>query len=652
MKKIITSIFIILSIIVLGNISNAASDFTLKSIDYNVILTETGDMQVTEMWKINVHSLTNTLFKTFTLDKDNYGGISDVKVSEITTGGEKKTFTEKDQEVLHVEKDCYYGLVNSKGKYEIAWGINEKNGDKTYQISYKVENIIKKYNDTAELYWQFIGKDFEVDVDRITGTIIVPNNSTDKTTTRAWAHGPLNGNIEIEAANKVKFDLDYFDAGNYLEVRLAMPPEIFTINTINKDRMDTIISEETKLANQANNIREEIILKNEQSERKMTITKVIMQMISVSLCILFLLKIKKYIEKLETTPKIEPENKCKYYREIPCENATPAEAAFLYYFGKTGIENNLPKVLSSTILNLAMKKYIEVEKVEAKNKKEQIKIKVLEKDDVELKEDEKEIYDLLKEIQDNKDGFNMKELEKYAKKHCETFLEKLEKIPDTVKEQLSQQKILDKEIYKEGQKWLIKSLVYLLPIIHSIVTMTLIERITIGLLLIILSVICLIMCIVISKRYKGLTQEGENQREYWHALKRYMEDYSMIDDREVPELVIWEKYLVFATAFGIADKVLKQLKIQYPELSDETMANTAYLGAMYGNSLNFAIINSINNAVTSAYNTGVSQRATNYNYSNTSSGSGFGGGFSGGGGFGGGGIGRRRPAVEDKNEEK
>ena len=140
------------------------------------------------------------------------------------------------------------------------------------------------------------------------------------------------------------------------------------------------------------------------------------------------------------------------------------------------------------------------------------------------------------------------------------------------------------------------------------------------------------MCFIISKRYTGLTQKGENQKEAWEGLKKYIEDYSMIEDREVPELVIWEKYLVFATAFGIADKVLKQLKIQYPELSDDTFTNGTYVGAMYGNGFNLAMINSINSAVTSAYTTGVSQRAAEYDYSNMSSGGGFGGGFSGGGG--------------------
>lgn len=629
MKKIYVSICIILAILLFGNVSNAASDFNLQSINFNATLNEDGSMQVIETWKIHVYSLTNTLFKTFTLD-NRYAGITDVQVSQIDSNGQEIKFKEKNQEVLHVDKNCYYGLVNSKGKYEIAWGINENYGDKTYKISYKVEDIVKKYNDTAELYWQFIGTDFEVDIDSVTGTVILPNANVEGTNPRVWAHGPLNGNIEIVSTKKVKFDLDYFDAGNYLEVRLAMEPQLFNINTINANKLQQIISEETTYADEANSVREQIIWRKQREEKVEKMIIIGLQVMGIIVGGVLLVKCNKYINIINSTPKIKPENECEYYREIPDESATPAEAAFLYYFGKTGIENNIAKVLSATVLDLAMKKYIEIETVEARSKKERLKIKVLEKDTVQLKEDEKDIYGLLKRIQDDADGFNMKELEKYAKKHYEVFLGKLDKIPDKVKKQLEENEIFNKEIYKKGRNWLSKITTYILLIIFVMIGMFI--NLYIGTVIVVLSIICAVMCFIISKRYTGLTQKGENQKEAWEGLKKYMEDYSMIEDREVPELVIWEKYLVFATAFGIADKVLKQLKIQYPELSDDTFTNGTYVGAMYGNGFNLAMINSINSAVTSAYTTGVSQRAAEYDYSNMSSGGGFGGGFSGGGG--------------------
>lgn len=103
----------------------------------------------------------------------------------------------------------------------------------------------------------------------------------------------------------------------------------------------------------------------------------------------------------------------------------------------------------------------------------------------------------------------------------------------------------------------------------------------------------------------------------------------MLNEREVPELVLWEKYLVYATAFGIADKVLKQLKVKYPEFSDDTyLSNTAYFYLMAHTDFNTSFVNTVSTSMQRAYQSSVAS-------SSSSSGSGFGGGFSGGGGFGG-----------------
>lgn len=109
-------------------------------------------------------------------------------------------------------------------------------------------------------------------------------------------------------------------------------------------------------------------------------------------------------------------------------------------------------------------------------------------------------------------------------------------------------------------------------------------------------------------------------------------------EKEVPELVLWEKYLVYATVFGISEKVLKQLKVVYPQISDEEYMNShgyAYMYLMYSGGFNNSFLSTLNTSVGSSYTA-----LTNY-----SSGTGSGGGFSSGGGFGGGG---RPEWVEDK----
>ena len=89
-----------------------------------------------------------------------------------------------------------------------------------------------------------------------------------------------------------------------------------------------------------------------------------------------------------------------------------------------------------------------------------------------------------------------------------------------------------------------------------------------------------------------LSTRGQEEVQMWKGLKKYMEDYSMLDERMVPDIVLWEKYLVYATAFGIADKVLKQLKVVYPEFSDDTyLSNSRYFYLMAHTDFNKSFVN-------------------------------------------------------------
>jgi len=99
-----------------------------------------------------------------------------------------------------------------------------------------------------------------------------------------------------------------------------------------------------------------------------------------------------------------------------------------------------------------------------------------------------------------------------------------------------------------------------------------------------------------------------------------MKDFSLLKDKEVPDLILWEQFLIYATVFGIADKVIKQLKLHFPELQDTDYMKShfAYMYLLSNTNFNSSFINTINSSIGSA---------TNY-----SSGSGGGGGFSGGGG--------------------
>ena len=65
------------------------------------------------------------------------------------------------------------------------------------------------------------------------------------------------------------------------------------------------------------------------------------------------------------------------------------------------------------------------------------------------------------------------------------------------------------------------------------------------------------------------------------GLKRYLEDFSLVAERGVKEMPIWQELLTYAMLFGIADQVAEQMKELYPQISDQLTDYSQSLLAAY-----------------------------------------------------------------------
>ncbi|NEG54984.1 DUF2207 domain-containing protein [Bifidobacterium platyrrhinorum] len=65
-----------------------------------------------------------------------------------------------------------------------------------------------------------------------------------------------------------------------------------------------------------------------------------------------------------------------------------------------------------------------------------------------------------------------------------------------------------------------------------------------------------------------ITRQGQETAGQCLGLKRYMEDFSDFTDRGAADLALWDWYMVYAAAFGISDKVKRELAKAYPEVTD------------------------------------------------------------------------------------
>ena len=635
-KKIITTLIFLILFIILGNTKSNAGSLYLDNLNFDAKINQDGSMNVTETWDISI-SETNTLFKTFKTDNSKYSSITDVEVAEVTNNAEKK-FSKIDSLMYHVTKDCYYGMKNDDGNFEIAWGVglDDSSATKTYKISYKVNDAIAKYQDYAELYWQFVGSDFEVSADKVTGTILLPQNASSKEDIKVWGHTEgLNGEIYATATNKIEFEVNNFRAGRYIEIRTLFPTAMITNSgrTYSRERLNEVIEKETVWANEAN-------ARRARAENAKKAGTVIFSIVVAIIDIWLLRSSIKIRKEASKKTKIKPSQELEYFREMPRKNATPAQAVYVYNEVLSTVSTNqMGNIFSATLLDLCLKKYIGFE--ENPSNKKNIIIKILKKEaDDKLEKTEKVILQYIVGAAKGAEEITIKDVEKYMKAHSSNLVELKDDIEKASVRELSQNAIYDENEATEKSNYNTKSVLsftFILVVIFVILgllpafleSMNEMVMIVGALSIIVLSVFKGLSLRKYASKINVYTQKGIDESQMWKGLKKYMEDFSMLDKREIPEIVIWEQFLVYATAFGIADKVIKQLKAVYKELGRSFEFDDPSYGYMYfmtNNNFTSSFTNSMSSAFTSAY-------ASNYS-SSYSSGSGGGGGFSGGGGGG------------------
>ena len=592
LKKIliIMIISVIISIIMAVSIAENSQDGKiqyLNHLDYDVTLNQDGSINVVETWDVYVKD-TGTLFKNFTLSNYLYGDITDVKVKDLESNLE---LTEIYKEIYHVGNNLFYALDIGGNVFEIAWGtgMSTSSGNRKYQVSYKIEDVITSYNDCQEFYWKFIeeGKN-AIPVKSLTGSIHLPDGVQNIENLKVWGHGQINGNIERTLNNLVEFEIQNLRPGAMLEVRVVTAEDIFDVSETkerNYRNLEEIIEEETEWSNETN--------------IQSMITRIVLIAIYAIILVIYIIKIVKYrkINKKENDGIIKKD--LRYFREIPREgNSTPNEAVYIYHFEKEKLETSTvqSEMVASTILNLCLKKIITLE-IEGKY----IYITLVE-DGSSLKKEEYQVYKLLSEASKGKERLEITELNDYAKKHYSNYSVYINKMVNETRNELYNLELIDKKEENTYRKSKSASIffniilglyIFLLTFVAIIHVPFLQMPVDISLAIgwresltnFVIAILPLVIVILYSLNLKTkiqnkiavITQKGYDEKIQWEALKRYLEDYSLLDEKEIPQLAIWERYLVYATAFGIANKVIDQMKAKYPKVFIEEDIVKSYM---------------------------------------------------------------------------
>lgn len=537
----------------------------INNIDMKIYVDNNGTAHVTEEWTTKLNEGTEGYKPYYNLGKSK---ISNFKVS---MNGKEYTYkSDYDINASFNEKKYKNGFHYIDNGVELCFGITNY-GKNTYILSYDISNFVVNTSDNYQMiYWTLFPYDYNPSPERVYIKIYSDFKYAD--TLDVWGYGKYgaptyvyDGYIEMDSESTVT-------SSEYMTILVKFPENTFTLDTA----VDKTFDEYLNMANEGATTYK--VQKKNFFQKLLSYIPVLIS-IFIPFAIVFIAirssivngygyKNNKVINKKETP----------LFRDIPCNKD-------IYYANTlTKLNNEIFTGYKETnIFGAIILKWVKENKVKFINQTKGVFNKETSSIDLTLNPTfdnvlEKELFDIMYEA--SADGIlETKELEKWCNKNYSKFFNLFERINTVEIHKLKN----DNHIYNRTDKNECKK--------KNVMDDTIYEDST--------------------KLY---------------GLKKFLEEFSKIDTREVLEVHIWDEYLMFAYIFGIADKVAKQLKNLYPEVLEDPNNYIDLDTILY---INYLSNRSVNAASTAR------SRAESY----SSGGGGFSSGGGGGGSFGGGGGG-------------
>lgn len=572
MKKTLKIFLIFLFAIVLFSLGKCVEANSIQTISMDIYIKENGDAQITEVWNCKTTKGTEVYHPYYNL------GNSQIKNLSVRDGNTQYTTLSKwntSGSLSSKANKC--GINKISNGVELCWGISSY-GTHTYTVKYTITNFVSELTDSQMIYWTLIPYEFSNSIGNV--YIKIHTNFKISDTTDVWGYGNYggtayvyNGYIEMQSDGRL-------NTNEYMTILVKFPKGTFnTINKLNKN------------FNYYLNMAEEGSTKyiDNSENNSFSFGNFIGLIFSFifNFAIFFVIIIAaiksgasstgsfKFGAEGKKIPKDVP-----YFRDIPCKK----DLFRAYYIAhQYGLTKNKTDVLGAIILKWLKDGLIRIEQKETGSMfKKENTVVVLKETNPEILSDEKEkeLFKMLYEA--SKDGYlENKEFEKWCSNSYSRVLSWFDEI-----------------IKREKEKLVTEGLI------------TVEEKVSLK--------------IFKSKEYTA-THELKQEAIELAGLKKYLNEYTLIKDREAIEVQLFEEYLIFAQIMGIAKKVAKEFKDLYPEIIEQSNFNS-YDNIVFIHMCSTRGITSANAA---------RSRAESY----SSGGGGFSSGGGGGGSFGGGGGG-------------
>lgn len=550
-------------------------------------------------------------------------------------------------------------------------------GEHHYELRYRVLDAVDVHPDVAELEWQFIGSGFP-SLERVSVTVSMPGDGTDL---RAFAHGDLRGIVE-PVGNTVLLRVFDNPEGSLVEARILVPAELFTVAPSGPPALERILAEEGALADEANAARADANdafhdevergmepgCDDESSARLDRLCDRLEELLDdgeerLENDVLSLEDAEIYFDILQVRREIEdevdrivdarnarigniaapiiaaicfvgwfavwrrwgkepdqPHDIGDYWREVP-----PESPAVVGAIDDWGVIDS--KAFAATLIDLAQRGWLTITEEEDGHRFTRTQQTT---DELPLRDYESKA--LWKLFDGGRATVTQDELVDEAKAARTSSAEWMSSFKAQVKADYDAQQYQAKHGCLPWLLWVVLVLVCGgTAALAFLMTAWVGGGIAAGTTLVIL-----VLGVLIRRR----TEKGARKHAEISGLKAFLRDFSLVDDVPVGHLALYERYLVYAVALGVADKLIAGLRIRFPELADPDRGFATWyvygLAVSHGGGGGFDKLGSLGSVGSFANDF---SQATASAFSPPSSSSGGGGGFSGGGGGGGGGGG-------------
>ena len=505
-----------------------------------------------------------------------------------------------------------YKITETDDYVEVRWFFKAKNESRTFTLEYTISDLVKKYADTAVLYYQFIGREWKKEQNNVSIKLLPPENIS-QFDVKAWLHGPLWAEYNIISKGSIEAWSDNLPKKTFFEIRAIYPIDLFPQVTLtNKLVKAKILEEETIGVENANKARELAVIKEKNRIERWKKGKWVVIFFSILGLIIGIFIFNKFGRRVQVPYKIG----------ISSEVPEPIKPALLQYIlANREIYSN---AIIGTIFDLARKKIIF------------IKNKTTEK---------KTFFGNTKSIEEytwelNRSNWNdeKENLLSYENKLLEFIFDKLSKGEDAITlNQISKNKSKFVSFFDKWKKevkkiaadlgWYDKTSIQ--GMYYSLYFTGLFAILNIPFIIFfgpwaIISGIATIIIFILSMSIPHRTLEGEIIYKKWNSLKTFLNKghFKTLAKEEASNNM--SDYLLYGTFLGVNNKMINKMSNMIPE---EEFNHSFYWYGYHGNS---------STSFASSFNSMV---ATTTSTASTASGTGGGASSGGGGGAGGGGGG-------------